>query len=73
MKKLILIFFILPLVSIGQNKIKIDSLNKKYDSILMVMKRPQMKDSMVVLDKLILILQEVDSQRFSLIHKKTNK
>jgi hypothetical protein len=73
MKKLILMFFILPLISIGQDKIKIDSLNKKYDSILLVMKRPQMKDSMIVLDKLILILQEVDSQRFSLNHKKTNK
>ncbi len=71
MKKLIIILFILPLVSIGQDKIKIDSLNKKYDSILIVMKRPQMKDSMVVLDKLILILQKVDSERFSL--KKNKK
>jgi sporulation-control protein spo0M len=69
-KKLLLMLLILPLISIGQDKMKIDSLNKKYDSILTVMKKPKMKDSMLVLDKLIFMLQKVDSERFALKHKK---
>ena len=69
-KKLLLMFLIAPSISIGQDKMKIDSLNKKYDSILTVMKKPKMKDSMLVLDKLIFMLQKVDSERFALKHKK---
>jgi hypothetical protein len=64
-KKLILIFFLFPILSYSQDKYKLDSLNKRYDSILYVMKRPQMKDSMHVLNKLILLLQMVDSERYS--------
>lgn len=64
-KKLILIFFLFPILSYSQDKYKLDSLNKRYDSILNVMKRPQMKDSMHVLNKLIVLLQIVDSERYS--------
>lgn len=64
-KKLILIFFLFPILSYSQDKYKLDSLNKRYDSILYVMKRPQMKDSMHVLNKLIFLLQMVDSERYS--------
>jgi hypothetical protein len=69
-KKLLLMLLIIPSISIGQDKMKIDSLNKKYDSILIVMKNAKMKDSMLVLDKLIFMLQKVDSERFALKHKK---
>jgi hypothetical protein len=64
-KKLILIFFLFPMLSYSQDKYKLDSLNRRYDSILNVMKRPQMKDSMHVLNKLIFLLQMVDSERYS--------
>jgi hypothetical protein len=64
-KKLILIFFLFPILSYSQDKYKLDSLNRRYDSILNVMKRPQMKDSMHVLNKLIFLLQMVDSERYS--------
>jgi hypothetical protein len=70
MKKLILIFLILPILSYSQNKYKLDSLNKRYDSILYVMKQPKMKDSMEVLNRLIFLLQKVDSERYSLKQKK---
>jgi hypothetical protein len=70
MKKLILIFLILPILSYSQDKYKLDSLNKRYDSILYVMKQPKMKDSMEVLNKLIFLLQKVDSERYSLKQKK---
>jgi hypothetical protein len=70
MKKLILIFLILPILSYSQDKYKLDSLNKRYDSILYVMKQRKMKDSMEVLNKLIFLLQKVDSERYSLKQKK---
>ena len=69
-KKLIIIFFLLPLLSNSQDKKALDSLNKKYDSVLMVIKRPQMRDSMVVLDKLLAMLREIDIKRYSLKYKK---
>lgn len=69
-KKLIIIFFLFPILSYSQDKHKIDSLNKKYDSILHVMKQPKMKDSMDVLNRLIFLLQKVDSERYLLKHKK---
>ena len=69
-KKLIIIFFLLPLLSNSQDKKSLDSLNKKYDSVLMVIKRPQMRDSMVVLDKLLAMLREIDIKRYSLKYKK---
>jgi len=72
-KKLILIFFLFPISSYSQDKYKLDSLNKRYDSILYLMKRPQMKDSMDVLNKLIFILQKVDSERYSIEQKKMRK
>ena len=72
-KKLILIFFLFPTLSYSQDKYKLDSLNKRYDSILYLMKRPQMKDSMDVLNKLILILQKVDSERYIIEQKKMRK
>ena len=72
-KKLILIFFLFPILSYSQDKYKLDSLNKRYDSILYLMKRPQMKDSMDVLNKLIFILQKVDSERYIIEQKKMRK
>lgn len=63
---LITVFFLLPLLPYCQDKHKLDSLNKKYDSLLLIMKRPQMKDSMSVLNKLIYILQDIDSKRYKL-------
>jgi len=68
-KKLIFIFFLFPIISYSQQTTKIDSLNKRYDSLLYIMKRPQMKDSMDVLNRLIIMLQRVDSERFSLKYK----
>ena len=50
----------------SQDKYVLDSLNKRYDSILYVMKQPKMKDSMDVLNRLILLLQKADSERYSL-------
>lgn len=66
----IIILFLFPLLSFSQDKQKLDSLNKKYDSLLFIMKRPQMVDSMQVLNKLILMLQEVDAKRYKLKQKK---
>jgi len=65
-KTLIILFFLVPLLAVSQDKRKLDSLNKRYDSLLFVMKRPQMIDSMSVLNKLILLLQEVDAKRYKL-------
>lgn len=69
MKKLIFIL-LFPVLSYSQDKYKLDSLNKRYDSILYVMKQPKMKDSMEVLNKLIFLLQKVDAERYSLKQKK---
>ena len=73
-KVLTLIFiFSFPILLYSQDKSQdkdkyyvLDSLNKRYDSILYVMKQPKMKDSMDVLNRLILLLQKADSERYSL-------
>ena len=70
-KVLTLIFICLfPILLYSQDKSRdkyvLDSLNKRYDSILYVMKQPKMKDSMEVLNRLILLLQKADSERYSL-------
>lgn len=66
----IIILLLFPLLSFSQDKQKLDSLNKKYDSLLFIMKRPQMRDSMHILNKLIFMLQDVDSKRYNLYQKK---
>jgi hypothetical protein len=65
MKKL-LIILLFPVVSYSQDK----TLDKRYDSILNIMKQPKMKDSMQVLNKLIWQLQKVDSSRYASKRKK---
>jgi hypothetical protein len=65
MKK-ILIILLFPVVSYSQDK----TLDKRYDSILNIMKQPKMKDSMLVLNKLIWQLQKVDSLRYASKRKK---
>ncbi len=67
MIKKFIIVFLFPMLSYSQSNNTLDSLNKRYDSILYVMKQPKMKDSMDVLNILILQLQKVDSERFVLI------
>ena len=68
--KLIIIFFLSPLFVKSQDKRAMDSLNRKYDSVLMVIRKPQMRDSMVVLDKLLAMLREIDIKRYRLQYKK---
>jgi hypothetical protein len=65
MKKL-LIILLFPIVSYSQDK----TLDKRYDSILNIMKQPKMKDSMLVLNRLIIQLQKVDSSRYASKKKK---
>jgi hypothetical protein len=65
MKKL-LIILLFPVVSYSQDK----TLDNRYDSILNIMKQPKMKDSMLVLNKLIWQLQKVDSSRYASKRKK---
>ena len=67
MNKKFIIVILFPILSYSQINNTLDSLNRRYDSILYVMKQPKMKDSMDVLNKLILLLQKADSERYVLI------